>query len=310
MRGFATRGLVIALLFAPVLARGAPVPGQASPPAPAAAAGPAAAAPVDQSLAISDNERRAFALGDALARASFSYSPIVQQAAQLAHSPDRFQEVDKLAKLAPDAALARLSARSGLDEAVVLAKQLDAPRAAFDPIARLAARLDRPVVLSGDSLTLGSLNLQAADVLASLDEAQDLSLLLETPGLTRWLSAYASGGAGPVWYADGLMAGIAQIAARYELPYLLPRTADVATDLRGVRDWLASRLPETPTPDQDLLRDKIDQWLEQAPVLSADLGRTPSRRLPPDQLAALGQISALLRELILGSPGAPLTSAR
>jgi hypothetical protein len=316
MKGFALRGLITAAALGPVLLGCAHMLAQAPPPTPAGAPGTAPAQPaasessaVDQSLDITDSERRAFALGEALAQASFSYQPVVQQAALLAYSSNRDQEVGELAKLAPDAALARGSARLGIDQALALMQQLNAPPAPVAPIARLAARLDKPIALTGDSLTLASFNLAAADVLASLNEAEDLSSLLDTPVLQHWLKDSVSGRSGPVWYADGIFAGIARIAANDDLPELLPRVADVATDLRGIRDWLATRLPETPTVEQDALRDKIDEWLQQAPVLAADLGRSRSRLLPTDQLQAIGQISTMLEQLILGLPGASVSAA-
>jgi len=303
MTGIARRTLFLCAWLSLVVSYSTTAHAQASPGATPAVS--ASTIEVEQTLSISQNERRAFALGDAFARASFSYAPLVHQAVLLAHASDRDEEVDKLAKLAPEAAADRAAARWGIDEALILMQQLDAPAIARSPVAKLSSRLDKPIALAGDAATLRSLNPDAATVLASLDEAGDLSLLLEAPDLTGWLRSLASGRTGPVWYADGLMEGIGLIAAQFSLPDLLPRTADVATDLRGFRDWLASRLPETPTPDQATLRARIDQWLGQAPVLSADLGRTRSRRLSPEQLQALGVICAQLRGTILGPSASP-----
>ena len=251
-------------------------------------------------LSVTDSERRYFELGDVLAKGAFAYTPLAQQAAHVSHSHVADAELDSIKKLAPEARLERLSAHDNFARALTLMEELDAPDDALTPVAVLAAHLSKPLPFVGDALSVSAFSKDSGTVLATLHESQLLSAVLETPALRAWTEVAGHDAAGPVWYAEGQMAGVAALASDLGRPDLLPPTPELATDLRGLRDWLSLRLPETPTLDQTTLQTDIDSFLQQTSAKGSH-----TKALTTDQLHKLGEISRLLGAQILpsDSPG-------
>ena len=260
---------------------------------------PAPPSPQDAALYVSDAERRYFELGDVLTQGAFIYSPLAAQAGNVTHlpaSPDKDADalLAQTAKLAPVALQARVQARALFARAVTLMQQMNAPDSALGPVAQLATHLGKPLVPTGAAQTVAMLNRDAGTVLAALDESDRLSRVLDDKALQRWATGPGSDPAGRVWYGEGLMAGVAGVASALGQPNLLPPPPDLATDLRGLRDWLSLRLPETPTPDQTALQAAIDTFLTQ----TSAKGRR-SKPLTAAQLHDLGEISRLVQVQIL-----------
>jgi len=287
-------------------------------PAPAPSAPPSAPAPPsprvpDTSapdapqarLDIAPREREYFALGTALARGTFAYARLGAQAGRIERNHAVRAKVAALGNLAPDALHARETARDSFAQAAALMQALDAPPAILSPITRLAARLAKPLALTADSRAIQSLNPDAALALSALSESNIVARVMDDRALTRWLNGSAGHRNGPVWYAEGQMAGIAQIAAADHLPDLLPPAADVATDLRGLRDWLALRVPEHPGPALAALQAGIGDFLQQTAQGPGKPRLLPKQRVSEAQLQQLGTISELLQAQML-PPEAPL----
>ena len=136
---------------------------------------------------------------------------------------------------------------------------LQAPPSALAPVRRAAARLAGPLTLTGDARRIAVFSHKAAQTLASLDEFNALSSVPDDAALQHWLAAAPSG---RVWYAEGLIAALGETAAAQQMPDLLPPVKEIATDLRGLRDWLSLRLPDAPTPDQAALVAALNDFLE------------------------------------------------
>jgi len=270
----------------------------ASPPASADLAGPDAP---QSRLDIAPRERDYFALGTALARGAFAYAQLGSQAGWIERDHAMRAKVAALGHLAPDALAARLSARDNFAQAAALMQALNAPPAIVSPIDRLAARLAKPLALTVDGRAIQSLNPDAALVLSALSESNIVARVMDDRALTHWLNGAAGHRNGPVWYAEGQIAGIAQIAAAGHLPELLPPAADVATDLRGLRDWLALRVPEHPGPDLAALQADINTFLQQTAQGPGKPRLLPKQRVSDAQLQQLGTISTLLQAQMLPS---------
>ena len=245
-------------------------------------------------LNVAPDERRFFELGVGLAKASFAYVTLAKQIPPASRSQSLETQVGRLAKMAPDALRQRAVAQSSLKRALALLQELSAPAIVLSPLTRLAAVLDKPPVAMGDARNVSDLNADAGVVLAALQESSRLTAVLENAPLKRWLK---SSGAGQVWYAEGLMAGVSEIAVRENLPDLLPPVRDLATDLRGLRDWLSLRLPDAPTPEQSALQTAINRFLQQ----SAASAKKP-KPLTRTQMQALGDISRILQAQMLSQP--------
>ena len=92
------------------------------------------------------------------------------------------------------------------------------------------------------------------------------------------------------------------------MPDLQPPMEQIATDLRGLRDWLALRLPEMPSAEQTALKHDLDAFLEQASALSRPGVKSP-KPLSLPQLQALGSISRRVQAQVLGISGAETAAA-
>lgn len=288
----------------------APVPALSpAPPADLPATTPASSAdfpvPTPARLDIAPRERQYFALGTALAQGTFAYAALGAQAGRIEQGHAGHAKVAALGRLAPEALRARTAARDGFVQAVALMQSLDAPPAIVSPVARLAARLSKPLVLTEDSRAIKSLNPDAALALSALSESSTIARVMDDHALTRWLGGSAEHRSGPVWYAEGQIAGIAQIAAAEHLPDLLPPAADVATDLRGLRDWLALRVPERPGAELAALQAAIADFLRQTAQGPGQPRLSPTQRVSEAQLAQLGSISQALQAQMLPADASP-----
>ena len=177
-------------------------------------------------------------------------------------------------------------------------EMLQAPAPALAPVRRAAERLARPLKLTGDAKRIAFFSGKAARTLAALDEFNTLSSVPDDAALRRWLAAAPSG---QVWYAEGLVAALGETAAAQQMPDLLPPVKEIATDLRGLRDWLSLRLPDAPTPDQAALVAALNDFLSQ----TSRTGRPQAAPLSLPQLQSLGDISRRLQAQMLGDPAAP-----
>ena len=254
-------------------------------------------------LQLAPKERQYFALGVSLARGAFAYAELAKGAGEIAKTRSKLAQVGQLGKLEPTARRNRTEARDALAQAAALMKTLNAPASALAPVQKAADRLTGSLPTSSDARPLKLFNARAARTLSSLSEFDTLSSLPEDPALRRWLAGPTVSASASVWYGEGEIAGLAQIAARHEMPELLPPTEQIATDLRGLRDWLALRLPDSPTPEQAALRQSLDAFL-QVSTAGQKPGVKSAKRLSLTQLAALGQISRRLQTQVLGPDSA------
>ncbi len=278
-----------------------PAPPPASAPALPAAPDPSAPDAPQSRLDIAPRERQYFALGRALAQGAFAYARLGSQAGRIERSHATRAKVAALGRLAPDALHARETARDAFAQAAALMQALNAPAAILSPVSRLAARLAKPLALTADSRAIQSLNPDAALVLSALSESNLVARVMDDRALTQWLNGSDGHRSGPVWYAEGQIAGIAQIAAAGHLPDLLPPVVDVATDLRGLRDWLALRVPDHPGPDLAALQAAISDFLQQTAQGPGQPRLLPKQPVSDAQLAQLGSISALLQAQMIPS---------
>jgi len=272
-----------------------------------ASAAPASSPPA---LQMEPGERRFFALGVALARGAFAYAELAKGAKAVARTRSKLAQVGQLGKLEPTARRNRLEARDGVAQAEELMRALHAPPDALAPVSRAHTRLIGDLPLTSDAKPLAFFNGGAARTLSSLGEFDALSSLPEDPALRRWLDGAGVPRGLAVWYGEGEIAGLAQIAAAQQMPDLLPPAEQLATDLRGLRDWLALRLPDESSPEQAALQGALETFLADA-ARGARLGVRSHRPLTSAQLQALGDISRRLQEQVLG-PGmdAPKTASR
>ncbi len=252
-------------------------------------------------LQIEPEERQFFDLGATLARGAFAYAELAKQAAVVEKTRSRLAQVRQLEHLDPLAGRSRAEAHAEVSRAEALMQALNAPASALAPVSAAAARLAGPLPMAPDAKPLAFFSRPAARTVSSLSEFETLSSLPDDPALRAWLAATPVRTA-QVWYAEGEIAGLSQIAAAHEMPDLLPPTEQIATDLRGLRDWLALRLPEMPTPEQAGLKHDVDAFLEQASLASRP-GVKSSKRLSPIQLQALGSISRRVQAQVLGAGG-------
>ena len=261
-------------------------------------------------LQLDPDERRFFELGTALSRGAFAYAELAKGATAVARTRSKIVQVGQLGRLEPVARRNRLQARDGFAQADGLLRALRAPEEARAPVARAAERLAGPLPITSDARPLLLFNGDAARTLSALNEFQVLSSLPEDPALQRWLASGALPRSAQVWYGEGEISALARIAAAHAMPDLLPPAEQLATDLRGLRDWLAGRLPDAPTPEQAALQSALESFLRES-SLSARPGVKSRKPLTLTQLQALGNISRQLQTQVLGSSGdaSPETSS-
>ena len=230
----------------------------------------------------------------------------------VAKTHDKLAQVRQLSRLDPLAGRSRVAAREEVRRAEALMRQLHAPPPALAPVSAAAVRLSGALPMAGDARTLAFFSRPAARTVSSLSEFEWLSSLPDDPAVRAWLAGSTPAGTAPgrtvlAWYAEGQIAGLSQIAAAQEMPDLLPPTEQIAADLRGLRDWLALRLPEAPSPEQAALKHDVNVFLAQA-VLAAPPGvkftNKSTKQLSPTQLQALGSISRRVQAEVLGADGA------
>ena len=251
-------------------------------------------------LQMTATERQFFALGLTLARGSFAYAELAGEATVVSHTRSKIAQVGKLGKLAPVARRNRLAAADYLGRTVTLMAAMNAPAAALAPIRKASERLTAPLVLTPDARPLAIFNGEAAQTLSALNEFETLSSLPEDPALRKWLTSPGVSDSAQVWYGEGEISALAQIAAAHRMPELLPPAQEIATDLRGLRDWLSLRLPDTPTPEQAALQKSLEQFLLDA-GLKTKMSQKSQKPLSPAQMEALGTISRLLQLQVLGT---------
>jgi len=265
--------------------------------------------PAPSRLQLAPSERQFFALGVTLARGAFAYAELAKGATEVSKMRSQFAQIGPLGDLEPVAQRNRKEAKDALALAVGMMKTLKAPPSALAPVQKAADRLGRGLATSRDARPLKLFNARAARTLSSLSEFDAISSVPEDPALRRWLTGAPQSRSAAVWYDEGTLAGLAQIAARHKMPELLPPTAQVATDLRGLRDWLSLRLPDSPTAEQTALRQSLDTFLQ-----SSTIGQKPgvksSAPLSLAQLAALGDISRQLQMQVLGPDAAQEAAVR
>ena len=268
-------------------------------PAPAQAAASSEPAGVMSPLQMEPQERQFFDLGMTLSRGAFAYAELAKQAAAVAKTRSKIAQVEQLGRLDPVAGRNRTEARTQILRAAALMRQLRAPDTALAPIDAAGARLTGPLPITSDARPLAVFSRPAARTVSSLSEFEMLSFLPEDPAVRRWLSTPVLARAAQVWYGEGEIAGLSQIAAQHQMPDLLPPTQQIATDLRGLRDWLALRLPETPTAEQASLKKDLDSFLEETSAAEPP-GVKSQKLLSLSQLQALGSISHQLQAQVLG----------
>jgi len=264
--------------------------------------------PPPPALQIGPEERQFFDLGATLARGAFAYAELAKQAAVVQKTRSKLAQVRQLERLDPLAGRSRADAQQEVSRAELLMRQLHAPEAALAPVAAAAARLAGPLPIAGDAKPLALFSRPAARTVSALSEFEVLSSLPDHPAIRAWLDAVALPRSAQVWYAEGEIAGLSQIAAAHEMPDLLPPTEQIATDLRGLRAWLALRLPEMPSAEQAALRHDLNAFLEQASAQSRPGAKSP-KLLSLPQLQALGSISRRVQAQVLGGD-APETATR
>ena len=251
-------------------------------------------------LQMTATERQFFALGLTLARGSFAYAELAGEATVVSHTRSKIAQVGKLGKLAPVARRNRQTAGEYLRQTQALMLTMNAPAAALAPIRKASERLTAPLVLTPDARPLAIFNGEAAQTLSALNEFETLSSLPEDPALRKWLTSPVVSDSAQVWYGEGEISALAQIAAAHRMPELLPPAQEIATDLRGLRDWLSLRLPDTPTPEQAALQKSLEQFLLDA-GLKTKMSQKSQKPLSPAQMEALGTISRLLQLQVLGT---------
>ena len=289
----------------------AAAPGGLPQPAPAATTPPVAGTPEssDAALAaasqldIAPDERQYFQFGYFLARSAFAYAELSKRSLAISQVHSKMTQIHQLADLLPSTIRKREEIRAALEKTLATMRDLRAPSSAIAVIENQSREYGKPLVLTGDSKLLADYDPAAGRTLGALDEFERTSGVPENAALHRWLTAPATSTTAKVWYAEGLIAGIAQIASQQQMPELLPPISDVAVDLRGLRDWLSSRLPDQPAAGLTQLRESLDSFLQ----LTAN-NRPTKRSLTPSELSMLGSVSVILTTQILGPDAAGAAS--
>jgi hypothetical protein len=245
-------------------------------------------------LQISSTERDYFEFGYALSKAAFGYADVAKQSLAIQQGKDRMEQIKLLAGLAPSAERDRIAISDSLNRTLAKMRILHATRSALLVVEEAAARLNRPIEVTGASKDLSALSPDAGKTLASLNEFERISGLTESPEIAAWLKGRHKNRVGNVWYAEGLIAGVAEVASAQDMPELLPNIGEIATDLRGLRDWLQLRMPDQPSAEQNALSTALDEFLA-----SSAASRHPQRQVTHSELTALGNISRQLQAEVL-----------
>lgn len=261
------------------------------------------ATPQAPTLDISPTEQAFFEFGYRLTKAA--YAPVELVKAMGSSAGNRHAQTARLAKLAPIALQDHAQAGEGFAAALIVLRDLHPPTSALAPVALAAAHFAKPVAPRRETPTPET---DALHTLTVLGEFNQWSPLPEHPALHRWLKSSAVARSSQVWYAEGEMAALLETASARQMPSLLPPAHELATDLRGLRDWLVLRLPDSPTPEQAALKSGLDDFIQQT-TLKNPGGKPASKQVTPAQLQALGELSRQLQAQVLGSPSEPAVIA-
>ena len=261
---------------------------------------PTTHAPMAAHITIAADERQFFQLGYYLAKGAFAYADVAKQAASSGNTHSRKLRIKQLAAVAPLALRDRAIAHDSFMQAAAIMGQLQAPPNATLPLTSAVSLLAKPLTLTSDARAFAATDTEAATMVSALDEFERLSALPEDKGLRNWLASSAISGSAQVWYTEGTVIGLAEIASAESMPDLLPPAAEIATDLRGLSDWLASQLPEGQTSEQIALKKTLDGFL-----LSPRRKHHLKRAISPTELRTLGKISQLLHTILLSDPASP-----
>ena len=251
------------------------------------------------SAQVNPEERRFFALGVTLSRGAFAYAELAKQAAEVARTHSRIDQVRPLGRLDPLAGRSRTAAREQFAAAGALMRGLTAPPPALGPVDSAEKRLAGPLPITSEARPLALLSRPAARTVSALSEFQSLSSLPEYPAIRRWLGTPGLPRDALAWYEAGRLAGLAQIAAANDMPELLPPNALLAADLRGLQERLALSLPAAPSSTQTGLQNDLDALLRQTAAGG------PQARLTPPQLQSLGSISVRMQAQVLKARSEP-----
>ncbi|WP_125206411.1 hypothetical protein [Capsulimonas corticalis] len=281
---------------APIVPPGTPTPLPVTPP-------DAAPAPP---LSVTNSERQYFAFGYSLAKAAFSYAELAKKATAISKIKDKTKAMQELGNLLPVAERNREMSKESFTDALTTMRNLHATPKATATIASAVERLSKPLVMSGEARDVALQSPDAGQALASLNEFERLSGLSEDPAIKKWIASPSVSAAGKVWYAEGLISGLAEIAAQQQMPDLLPPLSEISADLRGMRDWLVLRYPDKPSPEQQNLKAALNKFL----VQTAQASKT-SRLMTQAELRQLGDICRDLRLQLLPetAPKAPPPAA-
>ena len=245
-------------------------------------------------------ERRFFTLGLTLARGAFAYAELAKGATEVQKTRSKIAQVGKLGKLAPVADRNRRTAEEQIAQASALMRSMGAPPMALLPVAKAAERLAGPLPITSDAKPLLIFDRSAARTLSALNEFELLSSLPEDAAIRKWLETPTLARSASVWYGEGEIVGLAQIASAQAMPELLPPAQQLATDLRGLRDWLSLRLPDTPSPEQAALKNALESFLRET-AATERVGVRSRKALTAAQLKALGEISRQLEAQVGGT---------
>lgn len=271
--------------------------GRAQTPAP-----PVLAVPEAGTLEISPTEQQFFEFGYALTKAAYATVEVVKRAGEKTPGSGHRTQTARMANLAPLARKDHALAGASFAQALVLLSDLRAPVNVLTPIAQAAAHFAKPISPTSEAPTPQN---DALQTLLVLGEFNDYSTLPELPALHHWLASPAVARSSQVWYAEGEMAALLETASARQMPSLLPPAHELATDLRGLRDWLVLRLPDAPTPEQAALKSGLDDFIQQT-TLKNPGGKPASWQVTPTQLQSLGVLSQQLQAQVLG-PSTPAT---
>jgi len=259
---------------------------------------PAVVTPIN----VFPDESLMFQLGDYLGKASFVNAALVQEINATTVAGNRDTELAMLEKMAQPALNNRARQLSYLLSARQLMWNMRAPETAIHPISLAIAQLRKAPIYSGQTIELAKTDPRAAITLAVLEEYPKFSGIQDTHVFRRWIGQTARAHNGHVWYAEGLIAGFAVIAAENKKPDLLPKAPEIATDLAGQLNWITIRLPDTPSPDQLALRAKVFALLNSVSKFDHQ-----NDYITQYQLQQLGQISSTIEGEVFGLPAdAPL----
>jgi len=253
-------------------------------------------------LQISQTERDYFEFGYSLSKAAFGYADIAKQSVAIQKGTDHMAQIKQLAALAPAAVRDRLAVRDCLNITLARMRTLHASERAISVVKDAADGLNKPLIATGAAKDLAEMSPDAGKTLASLNEFERISGLTESPDIAAWLKGRHKNRVGNVWYAEGLIAGVAEVASAEEMPELLPTVGEIATDLRGLRDWLQLRMPDPPSRQQAQLSDALDDFLK-----TTSHARRQDRQVTHPELVALGFISRNLQaEVLVRTASAPV----